>query len=106
MQHRILVKQMGLLLLIKSLPYHGSRNRHFSYVPIEVAAKHGLLVKHGGQSEIHLDSREGLCEAVFEMASVANIHLQKARDLAGTVPVEARPGAAAGGACPSSFWTH
>ncbi|BBH03190.1 Terpenoid synthases superfamily protein [Prunus dulcis] len=84
-------KASGLLLLIKSLPYHGSRNRHFSYIPTEVAAKHGLLVKHGGQSEIHLDSREGLCEAVFEMASVANVHLQKARDLAGTVPVEAFP---------------
>ncbi|XP_062028271.1 uncharacterized protein LOC133744143 [Rosa rugosa] len=84
-------KASGLLLLIKSLPYHANRNRHFSYIPTEVAAKHGLLVKHGGQAEILLDSREGLSEAVFEMASVANVHLQKARDLAGTVPAEAHP---------------
>ncbi|KAL5551102.1 hypothetical protein UlMin_001278 [Ulmus minor] len=84
-------KASGLLLLLKSLPYHASRNRHFSYIPTEVAAKHGLLVKQGGQSEISLDSRERLCDAVFEMASVANVHLQKARQLAGTVPAEARP---------------
>lgn len=84
-------KASGLLLLIKSLPYHASRNRHFSYIPIEVAKKHGLLVERGGQSEIHLDSRESLCNVVFDMASVANVHLQKARGLAGTVPAEARP---------------
>lgn len=84
-------KASGLLLLIKSLPYHASRNRHFSYIPSEVAAKHGLLVVQGGQTEIHLDSRESLCNAVFEMASVANVHLQKARNLSGTIPSEARP---------------
>lgn len=84
-------KASGVLLLLKSLPYHASRNRHFSYIPAEVAGKHGLLVKQGGQSEIHMDSREGLCDAVFEIATVANAHLQKARELAGTVPAEARP---------------
>ncbi|KAM6557091.1 hypothetical protein CsatB_004110 [Cannabis sativa] len=84
-------KASGLLLLIKSLPYHASRNRHFSYIPTEVAAKHGLLSKQGGQIELHLDSRENLCSAVFDMASIANVHLQKARELAGKVPAEARP---------------
>ncbi|GLT78358.1 hypothetical protein SLA2020_498970 [Shorea laevis] len=82
-------KASGLLLLLKSLPYHASRNRHFSYIPAKVAMKHRLLVKEGGHSEIHLDSREGLCDAVFEMASVANSHLLKAREFASTVPVEA-----------------
>lgn len=82
-------KASGVLLLLKSLPYHATRNRHFSYIPAKVAAKHGLLVKEGGRSEIRLDSREGLCEAVFEMASVANVHLLKARELAGKVPDEA-----------------
>eukprot|EP00257_Ricinus_communis_P022691 XP_015582491.1 NADH dehydrogenase (ubiquinone) complex I, assembly factor 6 isoform X1 [Ricinus communis] len=84
-------KASGLLLLLRSLPYHASRNRHFSYIPSEVAAKHGLLVKERGRPEIRIDSREGLCDTVFEIASVANVHLQKARALAGTVPVEARP---------------
>ncbi|KAL6979702.1 hypothetical protein U1Q18_021358 [Sarracenia purpurea var. burkii] len=83
-------KASGLLLLLRSLPYHASRNRQFSYVPAKVAAKHGLLVNHGDQREIRVDSRGGLCEAVFEMASVANAHIQKARELTGTVPKEAR----------------
>lgn len=84
-------KASGLLLLLKSLPYHANRNCHFRYIPIKVAEKHGLLVNEGGQLAIQIDSREGLRDAVFEMASVANAHLQKARELAGTVPAEARP---------------
>ncbi|CAI9775538.1 unnamed protein product [Fraxinus pennsylvanica] len=84
-------KASGLLLLLKSLPYHASKNRHFPYIPAEVAEKHGLLVNHGGQKEIRLDSREDLCNAVFDMASVANAHLLKARELRGTVPTEALP---------------
>ncbi|KAL0282037.1 UNVERIFIED_CONTAM: NADH dehydrogenase (ubiquinone) complex I, assembly factor 6 [Sesamum angustifolium] len=92
MLHRIFWQGSGLVLLLKSLPYHASRNRHFPYIPVEVAEKHGLLVKdQGGQPEIRIDSREGLCNAVFEMASVANSHLEKARALAGTVPAEAHP---------------
>ncbi|PSS09763.1 NADH dehydrogenasecomplex I, assembly factor 6 like [Actinidia chinensis var. chinensis] len=47
-------KASGLLLLLKSLPYHANHN-------------------------------------LFEIASVANSHLQKARELAGTVPNKARP---------------
>ncbi|CAA0829253.1 Terpenoid synthases superfamily protein [Striga hermonthica] len=81
-------KASGLALLLRSLPYHAGRNRHFLYVPADVAKKHGLLVN---KSENLVDSREGLCSAVYEMASVANAHLQKARELAETVPVEARP---------------
>lgn len=84
-------KASGLLLLLRSLPYHASRNRHFQYIPIKVAEKHGLLVKEGQRSEIRMDSRDALCDAVFEMASVANDHLRKARELAGTVPTEAIP---------------
>ncbi|KAJ9173435.1 hypothetical protein P3X46_016570 [Hevea brasiliensis] len=64
-----------LLLLLGSFPYHAGRNRHFLYIPTDVAAKHGLLATEGGQSEVHLDLREGLCDAVFEMASIANVRL-------------------------------
>ncbi|KAL4396996.1 hypothetical protein AHAS_Ahas01G0147700 [Arachis hypogaea] len=84
-------KASGILLLLKSLPYHASRNRHFSYIPTEVAFKHGLIVKQGGRDEVRLDPREGLRNAVFDMASVANAHLQKARQLAKSVPAEAVP---------------
>lgn len=83
-------KASGILLLLKSLPYHAGHNRHFSYIPREIASKHGLIVKQG-QEERWLDSREGLCEAVYEMASVANAHLKKAQKLAGSVPAEALP---------------
>lgn len=84
-------KASGILLLLKSLPYHANRHRHSLYVPIKVAEKHRLLVEKAGQKEVRLDYRESLCEAVFEMASVANSHLEKARELAGTVPKEALP---------------
>ncbi|KAI4357167.1 hypothetical protein L6164_001133 [Bauhinia variegata] len=84
-------KASGILLLLKSLPYHASRDRHFCYIPTKVASQHGLLVKQGGREEVHLNSREGLCDAVFEIASVANAHLQKARSLAESVPSEALP---------------
>lgn len=84
-------KASGLALLLRSLPYHASRQRLFAYIPTEVASKHGLLIEDGGQTGITVDSREGLCNAVFEMASVANSHLQKARQLAKTVPAEAIP---------------
>ncbi|XP_061357880.1 uncharacterized protein LOC133302146 [Gastrolobium bilobum] len=84
-------KASGILLLLKSLPYHAGRNSHFSYIPTAIASKHGLLVKQGDGEERWLDSREGLCDAVYEMASVANAHLQKARKLAESVPAEALP---------------
>ncbi|XXG77831.1 hypothetical protein AAC387_Pa08g1905 [Persea americana] len=84
-------KASGLLLLLKSLPYHASHGGRFSYIPADVASKHGLLMKQGGRLEILMEPSEALSNAVFEIASVANIHLQKARDLAGSVPSEASP---------------
>ncbi|KAK9148006.1 hypothetical protein Scep_006763 [Stephania cephalantha] len=81
-------KASGLLLLLRSLPYHASRSRQVSYIPSEVASKHGLLVNYGGRTQVRMDSREKLSDAVFEIASVANDHLQKARELAKTVPAE------------------
>ncbi|KAF8109857.1 hypothetical protein N665_0090s0039 [Sinapis alba] len=83
----------GLVLILKSLPYHCSRNRHHNYIPMDLAEKHGLLVKQGGQSEILLDmdSREGLCNAVFEISCVASAHLLKACELAGKVHAGAKP---------------
>lgn len=84
-------KAGGILLLLRSLPYHASKQRQSAYIPLEIAEKSGLLIEQGGQREISLESREGLCNAVFEMASVANSHLQKGRELAKMVPAEAVP---------------
>ncbi|XP_058085156.1 uncharacterized protein LOC131232727 [Magnolia sinica] len=84
-------KASGLLLLLKSLPYHASRGGQFSYIPKEVAVNHGLLVQQAGRSEIRVEPSQALADAVFEIASVASIHLQKARELTGSVPTEAFP---------------
>ncbi|EXB54446.1 UPF0551 protein C8orf38 [Morus notabilis] len=53
----------------------------------ELITQHHIL---GDRSEINLDSQEKICNVMFDMASVANVHLQKARGLAETVPAEAR----------------
>ncbi|KAM7259276.1 hypothetical protein ACFE04_015017 [Oxalis oulophora] len=84
-------KASGLLLLLRSLPYHASKNRLYAYLPADSAEKHGILVKNGDQLEFRLNNPEDLCDVVFEMASVANVHLQKARELAKSIPAEARP---------------
>ncbi|XP_068666999.1 uncharacterized protein [Aristolochia californica] len=84
-------KASGLLLLLKSLPYHASRAGQATYIPADVATNHGILLTEGGRSEIRMEPSEGLSNAVFDMASVASIHLKKARELAGTVPREAFP---------------
>ncbi|KAJ6812105.1 NADH dehydrogenase (ubiquinone) complex I, assembly factor 6 [Iris pallida] len=83
-------KASGLLLLLKSLSCHLNRTGSITYIPLEVACKHGLLPTIGdGLQEIKMESGEDLFDAVFEMASMANAHLEKARVLAPTVPVEA-----------------
>ncbi|CAL9164204.1 unnamed protein product [Musa hybrid cultivar] len=84
-------KASGLLLLLKSLPYHASRQGRISYIPADVASRHGLLITAHGRSEIKMESGEALSDAVFEVASVASLHLQKARELAPAVPTEALP---------------
>lgn len=68
-------KASGLLLLLKSIPYHLNRTGNAVYIPREVKSRCG----------------EEMNEAVFEIASVANTHLEKARALSKTVPKEAVP---------------
>lgn len=84
-------KADGLLLLLKSLPYHFRRAGRVSYMPADVARKHGILIAGQGRSEILLEPTEQFSEAVFEVASVANAHLKKARELYSSVPAEALP---------------
>lgn len=84
-------KASGLLLLLKALPYHASRQGRISYIPADVASRHGLLITGNGRSEIRMESGEELQDAIFEVASIANSHLRKARELAKTVPAEAVP---------------
>ncbi|KMZ70551.1 Squalene/phytoene synthase [Zostera marina] len=84
-------KASGLLLLLKSLPYHASRTGKLLYMPADVAANHGLLIKQHGIVDVKMDSGESLSNAVFEIASAARMHLRKAQELAVSVPLESLP---------------
>uniref|UniRef100_A0A0D6R399 15-cis-phytoene synthase n=1 Tax=Araucaria cunninghamii TaxID=56994 RepID=A0A0D6R399_ARACU len=78
-------KASGLVLLLRATAYHASCHR--SYIPLEIAAKHGL-----SQEQIYKGVRtEALENAIFELASTANTHLEKARELSDTVPKAALP---------------
>ncbi|KAG6553222.1 hypothetical protein Mapa_004956 [Marchantia paleacea] len=73
-------KATGIGLLLRGTPVHGSRRR--TYIPIDIAAKHGL-----SQEDIYRgQNREALADAVHEVASFANAHLVHARGLTSTVP--------------------
>ncbi|ERN15359.1 hypothetical protein AMTR_s00036p00156680 [Amborella trichopoda] len=80
-------KANGLLLLLKSIPYHASRGG-VVHVPFEVASKHGLLLERG---RLKPEPSEELSNAVLEIASVASAHLNKAQELISGVPKEAAP---------------
>ncbi|KAK1326062.1 hypothetical protein QJS10_CPA01g02702 [Acorus calamus] len=84
-------KASGLLLLLKSIPYHVNHSGRVLHIPSDIASKHGLLVTGNGRTEVQMESGEGISDAVFEMASVASAHLKKARELAQTVPKEGLP---------------
>eukprot|EP01018_Ginkgo_biloba_P012742 Gb_04593 [translate_table: standard] len=78
-------KASGLLLTLRATPYHASRRR--TYIPLDITAKHGL-----SQEEIYRgECSEALENAIFEIASTANTHLEKARELSDTVPKAALP---------------
>lgn len=83
-------KASGLLLLLKALPHHVNKQGTVHYIPASVAEECGLLItREGGRSEVRAGER--LPDAVFKVASVAEAHLHKARELAPSVPKEAIP---------------
>ena len=82
-------KASGLLLLLKALPHHVSKQGKIPYIPASVAEECGLLAREGGRTEVRMG--DALPDAVFKVASVAEAHLQKARELAASVPAEAVP---------------
>ncbi|AQK79833.1 NADH dehydrogenase (ubiquinone) complex I, assembly factor 6 [Zea mays] len=83
-------KASGLLLLLKALPHHVNNQGTVHYIPASVAEECGLLItREGGRSEVRAGER--LLDVVFKVASVAEAHLHKARELAPSVPKEAIP---------------
>lgn len=70
-------KAQGIVNLLRSVKYQ-SRNKYIIPVPQEILMRHGC-----SQERILRDQPEdkGVEESVFEMATVAHQHLQKAREL-------------------------
>lgn len=78
-------KAEGLAVLLRASHYHRLFRR--TYIPIDIAAKHGV-----SQEDVYRGIySEGLADAVLEVASAANAHLCKARELRGTIPPAALP---------------
>lgn len=83
----------SLTTLLRALPFHASRGR--MVIPAEITARHGVrqeeVFRHGGEAE-------GVQDAVWEFATVANDQLRTAREMfeqqevwKGAVPPRARP---------------
>ncbi|XP_054730589.1 NADH dehydrogenase (ubiquinone) complex I, assembly factor 6 homolog [Anastrepha obliqua] len=78
-------KAQGIATLLRAIPYKG-RSQALN-IPQEVLIKHGV-----SQERIVRDKAEdkGVEECIFEMASVAHQHLEKARNLMDKVPKDVR----------------
>ncbi|KAH9854677.1 isoprenoid synthase domain-containing protein [Lenzites betulinus] len=83
----------NIQVLLRALPYHASKGR--MVIPAEVTARHGVrqedVFRMGGDAE-------GIADAVFEFATVANDNLLTAREMlkesggdGGQVPATAMP---------------
>jgi NADH dehydrogenase [ubiquinone] 1 alpha subcomplex assembly factor 6 len=82
---------LTITTFLRALPFHASKRR--MVIPAEITAKHGVqqedVFRHGGNAQ-------GIGEAVFEFATVANDHLIIAREMfkeevEGKVPRPAMP---------------
>lgn len=82
----------GITTLLRALPFHASQGR--MVIPAEITARHGVnqeeVFRRGG-------SAQGIADAVFEFATVANdnlvtcLEMFKHEGLGGVVPGRARP---------------
>lgn len=73
-------KAQGLVTLIKALPYH-SKSKHV-YIPTELTAKHNITSEMLFRNEFTPE----IGEAVYEIASLANGHIEMARELIPSIP--------------------
>ncbi|KAH7336893.1 isoprenoid synthase domain-containing protein [Rhizoctonia solani] len=78
----------SLATLLRALPFHATRRRMI--IPVEITAKHGVrqeeVFRMGGDAQ-------GIADAVFEFATVANDHILTARSAFkdSRIPSEAMP---------------
>lgn len=78
-------KTQGLVTLLRSLPYNTSKGK--IYLPRESLLKH----KVSGEDLLRGRKQKEVCDIVFDIATVANQHLEKARSLKKDVPNTALP---------------
>jgi NADH dehydrogenase [ubiquinone] 1 alpha subcomplex assembly factor 6 len=76
-------KAMGLVTLIKALPYH-SKAREV-YIPTELTAKHNITSEMLFRAEFTPE----IGEAIYEIASLAHGHIEMARELIPSLPEKA-----------------
>mmetsp|Transcript_11692 Transcript_11692/g.17569 ORF Transcript_11692/g.17569 Transcript_11692/m.17569 type:complete len:242 (+) Transcript_11692:1-726(+) len=81
-------KAMGILSLLRATPHHLSKRR--CYLPIAVLSDHRLVAEHLFQGDpASLSKNEALSDAVFELCSIAKLHLDSARALGDKIPKDA-----------------
>jgi NADH dehydrogenase [ubiquinone] 1 alpha subcomplex assembly factor 6 len=75
----------GLVTLLRGIPFHSSKGQ--IYLPIELTVKHGV----SSEQVFRRQFDEKLAEVVYDVANVAKLHLEKARQLKQSLPREATP---------------
>lgn len=78
-------KAIGLTTILKALPYHSLENQ--VYVPIDLTLKHNVSAEQFIRKEITQEGRN----LIYEIANIANQHLEFSRELINEVPEKARP---------------
>jgi len=79
-------KANGISILLRATPYHNKRR--ICYLPLDIMAKHSV-----SQEDLFRNSfvPDRLREVIYDVASVANDHLRKSRELNKEIPKEALP---------------
>merc|ERR1712071_751726 len=77
-------RAQGLVTLLRAVPHNSQNNR--VYVPIDLLVKH----KVSQQALIRGTADKNVKDLVFDIASTANAHIEKARSLRGDVPASAK----------------
>ncbi|KAK3765139.1 hypothetical protein RRG08_027779 [Elysia crispata] len=75
-------KAQGIVTAIRATPFHASKRR--VYLPIDILSKY--RVSH--EDIIRGNSSQHVKDAVFDIASIAHQHLEKARSLKSSLPPE------------------
>ncbi|XP_059147737.1 NADH dehydrogenase (ubiquinone) complex I, assembly factor 6-like [Physella acuta] len=77
-------KAQGLVTVLRATPYHASRRQVF--LPMETLAKHRVSQEDIVRGKISQQVKD----AVFDVASIANHHLTKARSLKDSLPPQSQ----------------